>query len=982
MANFKRSARYQHNHQWEKDFVSSLMEWQWRVFKPLLFQKAGECKVSYALSEEPISFKEKDSLPWKPLSIGEKWADHVFQCAWFKVEGNAKGILDPVLAFDIQGEASLFDEDGSSVMGFTNGDNAWNIHNPTFEKKYCPIGRFVKEDGSFLLYLDGAANHLQGGFFDPTFLKEASVGRMDAKIAENYYDFDVLLCYLGYQLGSGKPFPYLKEFEEKLGAIKSAYDYQDPDAYAKAKEAARFLFSLPGDDDFGYTAIGHAHQDLLWLWPERETKRKILRTLSTTVYLLERYPDYTFTISQPQQLSWLEEEDPKLFARLKRYIDLGRVDYEGGGWVESDTNLPSEESLAHQELYGQKYWKERFGRYARICWLPDSFGYTASLPQILRLSGQDYFLTEKLSMSAHTVFPYVAFDWVGIDGTSVFAHLPPAGGGYNSLAGPAELLIGEEASRRAGQEGEALLVYGIGDGGSGPSVGHLERIAREGSLAYLPKVKNGRADDFFARLSQKPHPSYQGELYLERHQGTYTSQSRIKQNNRRFEEEAKALEFLYASRGEGMGALDQLWKEAMLYQFHDCLPGSSIQRVYEECDGRYQAMFDSLERLAEEEGLSFSAGEGSPLLNHLGQRVRKIVKRGDSYLVYDAAARETAKPRIASRKGDWDGLRYQNAYYSVSFDPKTGEIHSLSSASGRALLRGGNQLRVFLDHGDAWDMAPDYRDQPERFLRLESMEAKDYGEIKEIVLSFSYLHSKLEETIILDDHSPCLLIHHEVDWRDTGYMLRAEFKPARFPKKVRSDIQFGYGERSTGRENEHASAQEEMCCQQWLDLSGKGEGIALLNHAKNGFFAKDGLLSLNLLRSTDYPCLHSDQKPTSYDYALYPHDGGFDPIRVDELAFELNAAFLFGEGEIRAPWVDNPAVVVSCFKPAYDGEGEILRLYERTGKPQKAKINLPHGEEIDEEVNLLEDAIGPAPEAELSFHPFQIRTFRVRRKRS
>ncbi len=971
---------FRHNPRAESDFLLRTYEWLANEFKGERFRKVCDLKVSYALSEEPIPFQEIGRRHFEPLAIGEKWATHVFQCAWFRIEGNAAGIKDPYLGINFRGEGLLIDEHGHALKGFSNGDNAWQLGNITFEKCFAPIAPLLKPDGSFVLYMDVAANHLQGGFFDPTYLEYCGLFTHDEKTEEIYQDFQIPYWYCRYKIEHHEALPHQKEFLRGMAMVKSYYQYHDPKAYEKSKPVLNDLIRLSGQDNFHYIAEGHSHLDLLWLWPFRETKRKILRTFSNAVFLCQRYPDYRYVASSPLQFALLEELDPKLFQQVARLIQTGQIEYEGQTWVENDINLPSEESWTHQALYGQKYWKEKFGSYAKIQWLPDTFGYAASLPQVIAASGSPYFLTQKLSWNEHTIFPYHTFRWIGIDGTSVLVHMPPSNE-YNSSAGPDSLLRGEANAKHEGNENQGLLLFGIGDGGCGPSIDHVERVRRETNVPYLPKVKMGRSDVFFESISAKPFPTFQGELYLEKHQGTLTSQSNTKQNNRLFEERAKALEFYYASQGKSGDALKPLWKEAMLYQFHDCLPGSSIERVYQETDIAYTRLFEELEDLASQENLSFIPHPSKPLINHFAYPVSLTAKQKDCYLLYEAEAQQLAFPKRYFLSGEGDARHYENRFFEVSFD-NHGFISALQEKkTGRVVLKNSNVLRVFIDKGDAWDFPDDYRAQPEMDMHLLSQSAKNYGIIHEIVSEYSFRNSRLIQTILLRDDCPYLDVTHEVYWKDTGYMLRAEFIPCEYAHFVTSDIQFGMLRRSTQRENEHIAAMKEIACQKWFDMSKNGAGIAIFNHTKNGFFAKDGILSLALLRSTDYPCPHSDQKKTVYHYAIYPHAGDLNAVEVDNLAMAYNGQFLFGNADEELPFIDNPAIEISAFAPAYNNDGQILRLYEKTGLSQTVNLSLPACYALKEETNLLEDKIGDVPKGCLSFHPYQIRTFRMERKK-
>ena len=643
--------------------------------------------------------------------------------------------------------------------------------------------------------------------------------------------------------------------------------------------------------------------------------------------------------------------------------------------MENDTNVPCEEALVRQELYGQKFWKEEFGHYVKLRWLPDTFGYSAGMPQILKLSQQDYFMTIKISWSNRTLFPYHTFNWAGIDGTSVIVHMPPEGT-YNSYACPRSVIHAKNQLREADQKDDFLMVYGIGDGGGGPSVKMVERLNRMENIAYIPKVKQAPAHGYFDSLKGRDIPTYNGEMYLEKHRATYTSQSNNKNFNRDCESKLIAYEALLACLGEkgDKAVIDEVWKEVLLYQFHDILPGSSIQRVYDETDVAYAAIQKKMEALANEKGVSFVADQGKQLINMSNGSVAKIEKSGDGYLYYKGNG-STISPVVYDKPTLSKSIeRVETDHYVVTFDTDGSFKSIVLKANGKVAATNANKLRVFIDKGDSWDFEDDYRDQPELFMTLVDANVRNFGDLVEVVQKYEYKNSKLTQTIVMHKNEPTIQIHHDVNLVDDGRMIRSETLPAIWSDVVNSDIQFGYLGRPTTDDTEHNAAQFEMCCQKWFDVSDDQQGLAILNNTKNGFMAKQGILSINLVRSTVYPSIERDH--VSYSYAFYPHMGGFDPIDVDDRAKEFNARALYGDLTLQMPSVDNAQIEITAFKPAYDGDGFVLRMFERSGKACETALTLPDGYRLDCEVDLLEEKMGEAS-AKLAFKPFQIRSFKI-----
>lgn len=961
---------------YEEDLEIYLGRFLKQKLKQLCYQKVTKLSVSFAYSEEPVPFADMDSLTFRPIRVGEVWARKNFACAWFRLNGVLPadtGRDDLYLEFFNDGEGLLVDENGTPVKGFTAGSAVFGMVDDSIEKRYYPLDAFIDAEGRIHACIDGASNSLLGEFAGgEAKLTAAAVVRADLQMLEIYRDFDTL-----YDYAKSIDFdnPHKKEVLYGLRAIQNLINYQDSEWYAKSKEITARLMNLPGTETVTATAVAHAHLDLAWLWPIRETKRKAKRTFANFIYLADRYPQFRFVVSQPQQLAWMKEEAPKLYEKLKTLAERGQMEPIGGGWVENDTNLPGEESLVRQMLYGQKFWQEEFGGYVRTCWLPDAFGYSGSLPQIMKQSNQDNFMTIKISWSNRTVFPYNTFRWAGIDGSEVTVHMPPEGN-YNSVAGPAALQNAKKNIKPTDPQDRMMLVYGVGDGGGGPSETSVERCIRTEKLPYLPQTKFGTAQGYFDALTPQELPRYDGEMYLEKHRGTYTSQARNKYFNREFEERMLALEMLLSGIGKAMDrkTADALWKEALLYQFHDIIPGSSIARVYEETSAAYPKMLEKLEAAASAFGATYQPG-GS-LLNLTGETVFRMERTDGAYLLYRGNEPKIA-PVLCRENRKTDRIdAFASAFWRVEF-ADDGSFASIKLASGKTVMNAANRLRVFMDIGDAWDFEDDYRDQREVYMQLHGTEVRRFGEIVEVRQTYTFRSSELIQTVVLHPDSPLIQIYHDVNWKDTGYMLRAEFAPAYRSDTVHSDIQFGYLDRPTTDRTAHEKAQHEICCQKWFDYSDDEIGISVLNHAKNGFMAKQGILSLNLLRSTDYPCVNSDQAPTHYAYALYPHEGGFDSIRVDDLAGQFSARPLFGELAAMLPCFDSEQIRITAYKPAYDGEGFIVRAFERTGKAADTKLTLPQGMVLDSEVNLLEDAVGK-PEENISFRPFQIRSFRLK----
>jgi alpha-mannosidase len=948
------------------------------------------------VTKEPVPFSEKTSGKKIDVAEGVKWGE-LWDCAWFFIEGtipNGADLKNTVLLIDVSGEGCVFDENGCPVRGITNVDSGFDTSLGKPLKIEVELDKAKVKNGKVSLWLDCAMNDLFGGYCGDGKIKMMRIVTVNRNVKSLLYDFAVLST-LEKELDNSDP--------RKLSVVYALYDaatalgngINDSSVKKAASLLAPELKKRGGDPSLSISAIGHAHIDLAWLWPIRETKRKGARTFSTALANMELYPDYVFGASQPQLYEWMKELYPELYAKVKARIAEGRWEAQGAMWVEADTNISSGEALARQLLYGKRFFMQEFGKDIKTLWLPDVFGYSAALPQLLKKAGVDYFMTIKLSWSEHNKFPHHTFTWQGIDGSSVLAHMPPEGT-YNSAASPHSIKCAERNYSEKGVCPEALLLFGIGDGGGGPGEDHLERLSREKNLAGLPPVKQELSEDFFKRIEKKQskYPVWNGELYLEKHQGTYTTQARNKYYNRKCEFALAELEFASLLCGDyPKNEIDKMWKEILLYQFHDILPGSSIARVYDESVPRYREILtkaremtvSAYEKAAENYGLS-----GTVYANATGfERTENVVENGEWKKVtvpaFGLSESYNSKFNVKSAEN-----RIENRNLKVRFNSKGQVVSIYDKANSRELLSApGNVLRLYNDESDAWDMKFTYRD--DLCMEVDACESEFYVDGAEACAKFTYKFGNSEAVCIavLSDGANRVDFRVYVNWQENFKMLRVFFPFDIHTNEAVCNIQFGEIKRSTTKNTSWDNARFEICAQKYIDFRETGYGAALLNDCKYGVHAEGATAELNLLRSTSYPGRNADRGEQFFTYAVMPHT---DEISVVKEAYRLNVPLTAFESGVKGNTDTHNKIfadikgnaVIETVKKAEDSDDIIVRAYEPAGArvSLKAETLFDIGEVF--ECDILENEKTPVVCSNnsftLHFKPFEIKTIKIKRK--
>lgn len=963
-----------------------------KIYSPIAVLKAEGM-----VSKEPISFDERLNYDYAEYGEGQVWGS-LFECAWFHISGqvppDAKG-EKIVLMLDFSGEGLIFDKEGTPLRGITNVSSSFDYSLGMPGKKILPFCECSVGSENIDIWVDAGCNDLFGRFSGEGKIIDLKICTVDEGARELYYDMVVLRNMLEC-MDENLP-DYFSILYSLQNAINEVSDFTKEECKKALLHTKSQLSRQGGDSSLNFYAVGHAHIDLAWLWPIRETRRKGGRTFSTQLELLDAHKNYVFGASQAQLYDWVKEDYPQLYARIQEKVGEGRWELQGGTWVEPDTNIPSGESLIRQFLYGQRFYRKEFGETMKILWLPDVFGYTAALPQIIKKSGCDYFQTIKISWNKVNKFPYHTFNWIGLDGSQVLVHMPPEGT-YNSACLPESIMKAAKNYQEKGLCDSALCLFGIGDGGGGCGPEHLERVERIKNLPSLYPVKQAKAIDFFEHIakSAEKYPTHKGELYVEAHQGTLTTQAKTKKYNRKIEvlfhdaELLSVMAFIKNNAEYPRSDFEILWKEFLLYQFHDILPGSSIKRVYDECEVRYAVIEEKLLEIISNAKTSLANSDKKALFNSLPWDRSEII---DNKLIkvkaFGCAIIENANDaKVANTENILVSENcIETSLLKIKFN-KNGNISSVYDKEfDREIVDNNdaiNKLSVFTDYGDAWDFAIDYRTKKQSDFKLISTQTANFGSKVERKSTYEFNNSKIEQIIEVSAGSTLINFITNVDWNEKDKMLRAEF-PLNITSDFAScDIQFGNIKRSTLENNSIDYAQIEVAAHKYVDVSENNFGVALLNDCKYGYYIKKSTLSLNLLRSQNNPGISADIGKHEFKYALYVHSGNLYNSNVEKVSYEYNYPLVEMLQTDNLPHIitaENENIIIENIKLAEDTNDVIVRLYEAKGIKTNAKIRLADIFSACYLTNMIEDDIERQNIAvgsiNLTFNGFEVHTLRL-----
>ncbi|PHH86736.1 hypothetical protein CDD83_9823 [Cordyceps sp. RAO-2017] len=1008
-----------------------------------------------APGQERPTFKEAVSHDFKETStgasFGPSWTTH-----WFKVHLTVpKDIIKEelvILEWDAGNEGLVWTEDGQPLQGLSGGG----------ERIEWIIPKSFRDAKEHIIYIEMACNGMFGNAPsgktsiappDPNryyTLSRASIAAVNVPARMLYFDV--------WELGdAARELP--EDSAEQNQALSVAmkiidtFQVNDQESILKCRKLAQEIIGPDVDSHRVYQVgkdpvvfgIGHCHIDTCWLWPWAETKRKVCRSWLSQCDLMDRYPEAHFACSQAQQFTWLKQYYPSAFERVKKKVDEGQFHPIGGSWVEHDTNMPSGESLVRQFFYGQRFFEAEFGSRCRTFWLPDTFGYSSQLPQLCRLAGMDRFMTQKLSWNNINTFPHTTFMWVSPDGSQVICHMPPSET-YTSDADFGDLRRSIARHKTMRVDNSSLLVFGKGDGGGGPTWEHFEKLRRcagiSNTVGSIPKLKLGLGvDDFFDRLAPKADdfPTWYGELYFELHRGTYTTQANNKYFNRKAEVLLRDIEqlatfasirsksFKYPSED-----IDKMWQAVLLCQFHDCLPGSSIEMCYDDSDKLYAEVFKTGQRLLKDLYNSLHASDvpssrlhESVVLNTLPWHRKEIVDISDTeagiacgdgeLLQLRSFKNQDEQPAVSVTENE-DVFVLENDDLRVVVEG--GCITSLyDRVNERETIEKGGKANKFVIFDDiplfweAWDVEV-YHLETERQLKYGQTkvhEAKPHKVtlVTDVKISAdSSLKSFITLSAAIKGQPSQVNCSAEVDWHENSKFLKVEFPVDVVSTEASYETAYSITKRPTHYNTSWDMAKFEVCCHKFADLSEHNYGVSILNDSKYGFATAGKMMRLSLLRAPKAPDAHADMGHHSIRWAIFPHKGSLSSLTVRAAyAFNnplklLSASRATIEGLSSAPIKlintdESQSLILDAIKRGHDdedvsrreglsvnkGQSIILRVYESLGGHSRGTIRTQLEVKRVAKTNILEDELEDVKFADghfsIELRPFEVATYKL-----
>ena len=971
----------------------------------------------HQLAGEPIAPADGLSLDYQPFAAGSMWGP-AWGTTWFRVRGEVpaewagrkiEALVD--LGFDVnmtgfQCEALAYRADGTPIKSL-NPRNQW-----------LPVEVDELDGHGVEFYLEGASNPVlldyhpflptqEGDILTSSAEPLYRVRHMDLAVFEpEVFEFSLdleVLIELQAELPESSP-----RRMQILAALDNALDVLDLQRIVETAPAARaklagVLASPAEASAHRIAAVGHAHIDSAWLWPVRETIRKVARTASSMTTLIDEQPEFKYGMSSAQQYAWIKEHRPEVWDRVKKAVDAGSFLPLGGMWVESDTVMPTGESLVRQFSHGQRFFEREFGIRSKGVWLPDSFGYSPALPQLMRRAGFEWFFTQKISWNQRNVFPHHSFLWEGIDGSRMFTHFPPMDT-YNSQ------LSGQEVAKASRQFKEnrvatmSLAPVGWGDGGGGTTREMTGRAARMADLEGSARVEWKHPDEFFtdAKAELADPAVWVGELYLELHRGTLTSQHATKALHRWAEQALIEAELWTTTAAVQLGAdypyeeFDRLWQLVLLHEFHDILPGTSIAWVHREAVEILSGVLSDAQAIAAEARQAL-AGEGDKVLRFVPTSVDNGLALGASFHGEDSEDSDAsgALTELVTLEEEGGGYRLTNDLVSLVVSAEGLITSAVDKAACRELIPVNQPANLFQLHQDfpnmwdAWDIDRFYRNRVDDLRAASSVTASVIDGVATVVVKREFSESVIQQTITLRPNSRTVLLRNDIDWHETEKLLKLAFPLDVFARETSAETQFGFQRRATHVNTSWEAAKFETSMHRFVLVEEDGFGAALVNDSVYGFDTSRAsqdddvttTVRLSLLRAPRFPDPDTDHGHHKIEVGFVI---GADAAIATAEGIKLNApaTLMSGANEVEPLIsVTGEGIIVSSVKLADDRSGDvIIRVYESLGRRAQGELSVGFTHAGIREVSLIEDEIeDPRTGGKLSLKPFEVRTVRIAR---
>lgn len=1008
--------------QWD----SRLKIWD-NAFLDNFYQPIDRIEVQGFTTMEQLPFAQAVNENYREFPVGEKWGKK-WEYGWFR---GTVTLPEAVVGKRIVMTLGVAPE----MLVFVNGKEAGSIDKQHF---YITLTDCAQAGAVYEIYAEGYAGHgprMENAGIWPResvpvpeppacqcTIGESSFGVWNEQMFLAYADYHTLYelwkklpesSLRGMQIGEA-----LKEF-----TYKADFELPEPErtkSIAKAREILKpLLEKRNGDTAVNYTVFGQSHLDLAWLWTAEETKRKSARTYSNQLALMERYPEYRFLLCSPTVLENLKEYYPNLYKRVQEKVESGQFIPEGAVYIESDTNLPNGESLIQQFVRGKRWFKNELGVDSKMAWLPDTFGFSGALPQIMKGCNVPYFATQKLLRSDPECeqFPYNIFWWEGIDGSKVLSHIYKKN---NAVFTPDALISRWEDDRNQKENIDGMFFpFGYGDGGGGPTEIMMETYLRCKDLEGLPRCQMESPIDYFERIdAENVENTYYGELYLAWHRGTYTSQAAIKKGTRKAEFALREAQYLAGllrlkqntlseeqkdALDEAINQIEEHWNALLFQEFHDILPGSSIQRVCEEARDALEKIERESKQLSKQL-LAILAGEGVIFNSLSWDRKRKdgVVIPACGYVGRQASqmakSQEKLKVVVEKKDGKLLSVMVMHPKYEASVDAE-GRISSLLNIeSGYTYTEKPlNELKLYQDINveyDAWELGRMYEQIPAALEGDVDISIQESDKRVVVTVNRQEKHFTWKQDIVFDAEVDWIDFRTVVDWHERHRILKVDFPTSIYTKEAIEEIQFGYLKRPTHKSRQFEKDMYETCHHKYAALTDGENGLAILNDCKYGISAQDSRLSLTLLKAPVMPDMTADQGKHEFSYALYPFSGPFNHSRVPEAGYEYNLEPTSIESDmpllqtsdaqaVSFFQIEGGHVMIDTCKPAMDAKkATVLRLYEYMGSAGNCRLFLPSEVKKCSVCNMLEEkqeeiVIKKTEDTlyvELKFRAFEIKT--------